>query len=329
MIITRTPVRVSFFGGGTDYPAHFRTHGGRTLAAAIDKYSYITVNRLAPLFDHRIRASYSRTELVRELDELQHPSVRECLRFVKLTEGIEIAYVGDLPAQTGLGSSSSFTVGLLHALHAFKGELVSRTRLAAEAVHVEQDLIGERVGVQDQYACAHGGLVQIEISRDGTVHIAPLPLTAGRLLALQQRLLLFHTGLRRYAHDVLAEQLERTQRGVIANDLRYLATLVDEAVTILSGDGPLARFGELLDAGWAAKKRLSTHVSNDIIDDYYDRAMKAGASGGKLLGAGSGGFLLMCVEPARRAAVLDALRDLPAVDFAFDTTGTTLLFYQA
>ncbi|MDH7569054.1 MAG: hypothetical protein QHJ73_05655 [Armatimonadota bacterium] len=328
MIITKTPVRVSFLGGGTDYPDYFRQYGGQTIGCAIDKYSYITVNRLAELFDYSIRVSYSQHELTRSVGEIQHPSVRECLRYMGLDGGLEIHYVGDLPARTGLGTSSSFTVGLLHALHAFKGELVSQERLAAEAVYVEQQMIGERVGVQDQYTCACGGLVHLQFQRDGRVIVSPLPLGQARLEELSRHLMLFYTGIRRHAHEVLDEQLERTRQGTLRDDLSHLSELVDEGVRVLTGSGPILQFGELLHQAWTTKRRLSSKVSNPQIDTWYEEALSAGAVGGKLLGAGGGGFLLLMAPPERQPSVEAALGGLKRVHFQLDFTGSTILFYR-
>lgn len=328
MIITRTPVRVSFLGGGTDYPDYFRQHGGQTLGAAIDKYTYITVNRLPDLFDYSIRVSYSRTELVKSLDQIEHPAVRECLRFLNLDGHIEINVVADLPARTGVGSSSSFTVGLLHALHAFKGEFVSNGQLAAEAVYVEQEMIKERVGVQDQYTCAHGGLVHLQFSRDGKIKVSPIPLRTERLAELQSHLMLFYTGIRRHAHEVLDEQLERTRQGTISEDLSCLSDLVDQGLEVLTTEQPITCFGELLHTAWMIKRRLSSKISNPVIDKYYDRAREAGAVGGKLLGAGGGGFLLLLVEPDKQPRVKRALADLRHVLFTFDYSGSILVFYK-
>ena len=226
MIITQTPLRVSFLGGGTDYPEHFREHGGATLATTIDKYTYVTVNPLTEFFDYSLRVSYSRTELCRSVDEIQHPAVRECLRFLGIEAGVEVGVVSDLPARTGLGSSSCFTVGLLHALHAFKGEQVSRAQLAEEAVHVEQALIQERVGVQDQHLCAKGGLLHLECGPGDGVRTSPLALAPARSAALQDRLLLFYTGVQRHAHQLLEQQVERTRSGALTAQLQALHGLV-------------------------------------------------------------------------------------------------------
>lgn len=328
MIITKTPLRVGFLGGGTDYPDYFREHGGQTLGAAIDKYSYVIVNSLAKLFDYNIRVSYSRTELVNQVGQIEHPAVRGCLQFLQLDGQLEIHYVGDLPARTGLGSSSSFSVGLLHALHASKGEHISAAQLAAEAVYVEQELLQERVGVQDQYTCAYGGLMHLQFNRDGGIKASPVPIPEKRLTELQQHLMLFYTGISRYAHQVLDEQIERTRQGTISNDLGYLSELVDQGLDVLMNGHPIAAFGELLDSAWQIKRRLSTKISNPKIDEYYADACRAGAIGGKLLGAGGGGFLLLMARPEDQPGIEQALYELPRVDFAFDRTGSTLLFYQ-
>jgi D-glycero-alpha-D-manno-heptose-7-phosphate kinase len=328
MIITATPLRVSFLGGGTDYPEHFSEHGGATLAASIDQYTYITVTRLTEFFDHRLRVSYSRTELCREVDEIQHPSVRQCLKFTGIESGVEIAVVSDLPARTGLGSSSCFTVGLLHALHAFQGHAVDQRQLAREAVHIERDLIGERVGLQDQYACALGGLLHLRFSGQNQVAAAPLLLPPQRLEALQQRLMLFYTGLQRSAHEVVKEQLDRTRGGAITPQLYRLRQLAQQGVQTLT-DGDLTEFGELLHDGWMLKRALSGAISNPMIDQAYDRARRSGAIGGKLLGAGGGGFLLVYAEPARQPAVRAALQEMREVHFRFDAEGTRVIYRQS
>lgn len=328
MIITKTPLRTSFLGGGTDYPEYFREYGGQTLGAAIDKYSYIFVNPMADLFDYNIRLSYSKMELVNETREIQHPSVKACLEFLKIDTNVEIHYIGDLPARTGLGSSSSFTVGLLHALHALKGEMVSRQQLAEEAVHVEQQIIKERVGVQDQYTCAVGGLVNLKFSKDGTIQTCPVPLLKERSEDFQNHLMLFYTGIVRFAHEVLDEQIENTKQGSITKDLSHLSDLVDEGLSVLSSEQPIGVFGELLHNAWETKRKLSQKISNPAIDSFYERGRKAGAVGGKLLGAGGGGFLLFVVPPEKREAVKRELSELKEVQIAFDNIGSSLLFYQ-
>ena len=328
MIITQTPLRVSFLGGGTDYPEYFDQHGGATLGTSIDKYTYITVSPLTEFFDHSLRVSYSKTELCKAVDEVQHPAVRECLRFVGIERGVEIAVVSDLPARTGLGSSSCFTVGLLHALHAFKGELVSQEQLAVEAIRIERDLIKERVGLQDQYTCALGGLLHLNFQSLQRVIVNPVVVSSARKPALQERLLLFYTGLQRHAHDILAQQIARTQTGEITPQLGQLQDLVVDGVEILCQGRDLSAFGDLLHQGWLLKQQLSDVVSNPLIDQAYARARRAGAVGGKLLGAGGGGVLLLYVEPYNQAAVRQALADMREVKFQFENQGSRVIFYR-
>ncbi len=328
MIITQTPVRVSLLGGGTDYPEYFNQHAGATLASSIDKYIYITVNSLTQFFEHRIRVSYSRTELCQELDQIEHPSARECLRFMNIDHGIEINVISDLPARTGLGSSSSFTVGLLHALHAFRGELVGREQLAAEAVYVEREMIKERVGLQDQYTCAIGGLLHLTFCNENRVTVSPVAIPKQRIVALQERLMMFYTGLQRSAHEVLQQQIERTKSGAIKSNLDQLRALVKQGLDVLVSQTHLARFGDVLHQGWLLKRGLSDSVSNPLIEGAYERARQAGATGGKLLGAGGGGFLLLYVEPESQAAVRKALADMREVRFEFEDQGSRLLFYR-
>ena len=322
MIVTRTPVRISFLGGGTDYPEHFLKHGGQTLGVSIDKYSYVSVKRMQPLFDYSIRVGYSRSETVQDREQIEHPSVRECLKFLDLKGPLEIHYIGDLPARTGLGSSSSFTVGLLHALHVLKGDPVTRRQLAEEAVHVEREMIRENVGVQDQYTCALGGLQHLRFHAGGRIEATPVSLPAGRLEELSSSLMLVYTGIVRHAHAVLEEQLEKTRRGDVNQDLGALGRLVDQGLDVLDSGEPIGRFGDLLHEAWETKRRLSSKITNPAIDDLYVRARAAGARGGKLLGAGGGGFLLLFVPPEHRTEVRRALSGAPEVPFRFDRTGS-------
>jgi D-glycero-alpha-D-manno-heptose-7-phosphate kinase len=331
VIITQTPLRISFLGGGTDYPTYYRQspQGGATLATSINKYTIITVQRVHQFADYCARVNYSKIESVQSIDEIQHPSARECLRFMGITEGVEIHYVGDLPARTGLGSSSSATVGLLMALHAFKGEMVSREQVAAEATYIEQNLIKERVGSQDQYACALGGLLHLQFQPDGKIRADPVVVSAERRQALQDRLLLLYTSMQRTAHEVLDEQLQRTQAGDNNRDLSELLQMVEQGLHILSNGRDLSEFGALLHEGWQIKRRLSSKITMPWIDEAYDRARQAGAIGGKLLGAGGGGFLLLYVEPYNRERVLRAVPGLRAADFAFEDSGSRIIFYRA
>lgn len=328
MIITRTPVRISFLGGGTDYPVYFRQYGGATLVTTIDKYTYVTVSHLTEFFDYQVGVYYSRVELVKNLDEIEHPSVRECLRFLGIKQGIEIHIVSDLPARIGLGSSSSFTVGLLKALYAFKGQMVSAEQVAAEAVYVEQEMIKERVGCQDQYACAYGGLLHLQFERDGGVRVNPVVLNQERFRMLEQRLMLFYTGVQRTAHEILEEQLNRTLAGEINQELAGLGALVNQGLHILTCSIDLVEFGALLHEGWMLKHRCSSQISNPWIDQLYERARAAGAIGGKLLGAGGGGFLLLFVEQENQPQVRKVLSGLREAKFSFDNTGSTIIFYH-
>ena len=329
MIISQTPVRISFLGGGTDYPAYFRRHGGATLATSINKYTLITVQPVPLFADYCARVNYSRVETVQSIDDIQHPSARECLRFMHLNQGVEIHYVSDLPARTGVGSSSSATVGLLMALHAFKNEMVSLEQVAAEAVYVEQEMIRERVGCQDQYICALGGLRHLRFSSEGQVRVDPVILSPARRAALQDRLLLLYTGIQRSAHEVLEEQIQRTEAGQNQAELTRLHELVADGLAVLASERSLAEFGALLHDAWQLKRSLSTSISSPWIDEAYTRARQAGAVGGKLLGAGGGGFLLLFVEPEGRERVRRALPELREADFAFDDTGSRVIFYRA
>lgn len=328
MIITRTPLRVSFFGGGTDYPAYYLRHGGATLATTVDKYAYVTLHPLAHYFDHSIRVHYSKVESVRSLDEIWVPNVREALRLLDIKGGVEIHLVSDLPARTGLGSSSATTVGLLKALYGYKGEIVGNEELARQAVHVEQNMIGEPVGSQDQYICALGGLLKLEFLRDGTVRYEPVTVSNERLEELSSHLMMMYTGLQRNAYEVLDEQVKRTNEGALDRHLALMRRQVDEAIAILSRPVPIRQFGELLHTAWELKRSLSSKISNPWIDQQYQKARSAGAVGGKLLGAGGGGFLLLFVEPDRQLAVRAALPGLQPVEFRFEPNGVSVIFYD-
>jgi D-glycero-alpha-D-manno-heptose-7-phosphate kinase len=327
MIITRTPLRVSFFGGGTDYPAWFQEHGGAVLATTIDKYLYLHCRRLPPFFDFHSRIVWSRIEAVQKHSEIAHPAIRGVLEWMKIDEGVEIHHHGDLPARTGLGSSSAFTVGLLHALHALRGELVSKRTLAEQAIFVEQQLLRENVGVQDQIQSAFGGVNRIDIRPDGSFEVAPVVIAGHRLGDLQKHLLLIYTGLSRTASDIAAEQVSTMKQR--AAELKAIRAMVDHGQGILVGKGSLLEFGRLLHEGWELKRRLSSKIAPALINEVYDCAREAGAVGGKLLGAGGGGFMLLFVEPDRRAAVIRALGKLLVVPFQFERGGTQIVLYEA
>lgn len=324
MIISRTPYRVSFFGGGTDYPAWYREHGGAVLSAAIARYCYLTCRWLPPFFAHKSRVVYSIIEDVQRVEDIQHPAVRECLLELGIRDGIEIHHDGDLPKMTGLGTSSSFTVGLLHALHALRGEFRSKLHLAQEAIHVERERCGDRVGSQDQVCAAFGGLNRIRFAPDDDVVVEPVALPAERLKEFQDSLLLFFTGFSRYSSEVVAEQLQNVPHK--GKELSAMAAMVDEGHRILTADRDLDDFGRLLHEGWQLKRSLSSRVSTAEIDAMYATARKAGALGGKITGAGGGGFLLLYVEPDRQPAVRRALAHLLHVPFDLDHAGSQIIF---
>jgi len=327
MIITRTPFRVSFFGGGTDYPVWYKKNGGAVLATTINRYCYITLRRLPPFFEHRHRIVYSKTEYVQELDEIQHPSVRECFRHTDVKVGLELHHDGDLPARTGLGSSSSFTVGLLKALFAFQGKMVSKKELALAAIHVEQNVIRENVGSQDQTLAAYGGLNLIKFSGDVSNHITvePLSISKERIDELESHLMLFFTGFSRTASELAGHQIKATPKKKA--ELKAMHTLVNEATQILCSQGDLKEFGALLNETWMLKRKLTERITNESIDNIYDTAIKAGAIGGKLLGAGGGGFILFFITPEKRAEVKEAL-GLLHVPFQIEWQGSQVIFYD-
>ncbi len=330
MIITRTPFRISLFGGGTDYPGWFREHGGAVIATSIDKYCYLTVRHLPPFFEHRHRIVWSKVELARELDEIHHPAVRAILMEMNghdETHGYEIHHDGDLPARAGLGSSSAFAVGLLHAMHALQGRMVSKQQLAEEAIRIEQEVLSENVGCQDQVTTAHGGFNRIDFRCDGTIDINPVILPSDRLKRLQNAMLLVFTGLSRYASEIAGKQIDNFK--VHANELTTMRDMVDEATQIVSGaDDPIAALGKLMHESWKLKRALANGITTNRIDEIYDAAREAGAYGGKLLGAGGGGFMIFVVPDEKRAAVKERLKSLVNVRFRFETGGSKVLYAE-
>jgi D-glycero-alpha-D-manno-heptose-7-phosphate kinase len=327
MIITRTPFRISFFGGGTDYPAWFNAHGGEVLSTSIDKYCYITCRHLPPFFDFKHRIVYSLIENVRHWDEIKHPAVRAVLEWAQQEQGLEIHHDGDLPARSGLGSSSSFTVGLVHALAAMQGRYVAKDDLARDAIHIEQDLIKENVGSQDQVAAAFGGFNRIEFKRSGAFQVSPVIVSRARINELQSHLMLCFTGLSRIASEVAQDKIANFKKR--ETELHRMRAMVDEAVKILHATTtPIEAFGKLLHDSWLLKKELSKKVSTPGIDELYAAARAAGATGGKILGAGGGGFLLLFVKPELQARVKERLKDLIHVPFGFDEAGSRVVLYQ-
>lgn len=323
MIITRTPFRISFVGGGTDLPDFYRIEPGAVVSAAINKYMYIVVNKR---FDDTIRVSYSKTEIVKDVGEIQHPIVREALKSIGITEGVEIVSIADIPSGTGLGSSSSFTVGLLNALHAYKGSLKPAEELAKEACHIEIDILGEPIGKQDQYIAAYGGLRYIQFNPDETVFTEPIIYAQESRDKLNRNLLLFYTGDTREARSILKQQKTDTSQRDKAELLKNMRDLALELRNYLNSNSSPDILGEFLGKGWLLKKQLTSGISNNKIDEYYKRAIGAGAMGGKLLGAGGGGFLLLYCPEERQPKVREALSDLPLTKFYFEPEGSKITY---
>lgn len=327
MIITSTPLRISFFGGGTDYPVWYREHGGAVLATAIDKRCYITCRNLPPFFEYHSRVSYSRVENVRRNDAIEHPSVRGCLKFLGIEEGIEIHHVADLPARTGLGTSSAFTVGLLLGLYALREQMRDKQALAEDAIYVEQQVLQEVVGAQDQVCAAYGGFNRIDFRTDGTIDVNRILASQGRLKELEQHLALFFTGFSRTASEVAQEQVRVTPQKT--KELTTMHQLVDEAESIVRNQNcSLNEFGKLLHENWKIKRSLTSKISNPEIDEIYEAGLESGALGGKLLGAGAGGFMLFFVAPEKRAALRERLKRLLCVPIGFSNQGSHVVVYQ-
>jgi D-glycero-alpha-D-manno-heptose-7-phosphate kinase len=324
MIISRTPFRISFFGGGTDYPDWYLKHGGAVLATTIDKYCYINCRYLPPFFEHRYCIVYSRVEHCQAIEEIAHPAVREALRYLNVQRGVEIHHDADIPARSGIGSSSTFTVGVLNALYALKGQMVTKHRLATDGVHLEQNILKETVGSQDQVLAAYGGLNHVVFHQNGEITVTPVTVSADRIKELASHLMLFYTGIKRTASSIA---------GTFVNDLddrrrqlRVMKDLVDESISIVSCDRDIVEFGELLHETWLIKRSLSASISNPDVDALYDAARAAGAIGGKLVGAGGGGFFLLFVPPSKQEKVRGALSPLIEVPFKFDYSGSQIIF---
>lgn len=323
MIISQTPFRISFFGGGSDFPEFYKEHRGITLSTTIDKYCYISLHYLSPFFKFRFRASYARTETVLKAEEFQHPLIRECLRYLPTEQGLEISHVSDLPGRTGLGTSSSFTVGLLKALHAIRGEKTSAEKLAKEAILIERQRVGDIGGHQDQYAAVFGGFLRIYYQ--GTeVRPKQIELSPERLTDFKRYLQLFFMGTERTSEAILQDQKKRTALNIPV--LKEMAEMADQAQSILEHGHDLHEFGKLLDETWRLKKGLANGISNSIVDQAYDAARAAGALGGKLLGAGGCGFILLFTPPEKQAAVREQLKHFKEVPFEFSGEGSHIIF---
>lgn len=305
MILTRTPYRLSLFGGGTDYEAWYKEHGGLIIGAAFKQYCNIFCRKLPPFFEHKTRVVYSKTELVNDNRDIVHPSIRGCLAMLGITDGLEIHHDGDLPARSGVGSSSAFTVGLLLALHALRHEMLTKAQLADEAINVEQKVLGETVGIQDQILTAHGGLQVIEIERSGKYSIEPLILPAEYEESLEKHLLLGFTGVSRTASDLASAQIQQIQKKQTRMD--EILSIARRGLALFQKRADFPEIGKLLHESWLVKSRLAEGVSNPELEAMYQAAMRAGAFGGKLMGAGGGGFFMFLAPPEKHLQIQAAL----------------------
>ncbi len=326
MIISRTPFRVSFFGGGSDYPGWYREHGGAVLAGSIDRFCYLSCRWFPNYFDALYRVVYSRIELCQAVDEIDHPSVRACLKHMGIDQGVEIVHNADLPARSGLGSSSAFTVGLLNCLHALQGLSPDHQSLAELAIHLEQDVMRENVGSQDQMMVAHGGLNHVTFTVDGCTS-SPVDVSPQRMADLESHFMLVWTGLSRNSSDVAVHQIQNIPRKHA--ELKTMQSFVDVAIGILTEGSDVRDFGHLLHETWTLKRTLSSHITTPLVDDIYAAARSAGALGGKLLGAGGGGFMLLMADPEDHPRVREALSSFRTTTLKFEGDGTQIIFNSA
>lgn len=326
MVITRTPFRISFFGGGTDYPDWYREHGGVVLNTSIDKYCYIMCRYLPPFFNYKYRIRYTKREETRTIKEIKHPSVRECLNHLNMQRGVEIQHNADLPAMSGLGSSSSFSVGLLNSLYALQGKMIAKRELALEAIHVEQIRIAENVGSQDQTVASYGGFNKIVFNKQEEIAVYPIVMDKNKLCRLQDHLMLFFIGYPRRSSVIAKKQIKNIPKNKI--ELKTLMQITEGAIESLCSDTDnLAAFGKFLHENWKIKRTLAKKITNPVIDHIYNAALTAGALGGKLLGAGSGGFMLIFAKPGVQAKIRKRLKKLLYVPFRFEETGSQIIFY--
>ena len=323
MIITQTPFRMSFFGGGTDFPDFYKEHGGAVISTTFDKYCYVNVRHLPRFFDYSTELSYAKIERVTEIDRIEHPAIREAMKYLDMHE-LRLTYEADLPARSGLGTSSSFAVGMLNAFYALKGKYADKKKLADDAIYLERVLCGESGGVQDQIAASYGGLNRINFNADG-YEVNPVIISPERKIQLNRNLMLYFTGFSRFSSDIQ----KTTQKALVDKEKQLLEMLelVDEAEKILTSKTELAEFGRLLDYTWRLKRGISSGISTDSIDRLYEKGIEAGALGGKLLGAGGGGFLLFYVEEDKQEAVHKAMEELLYVPFEFENSGTRVIHY--
>lgn len=324
MVITQAPFRMSFFGGGTDFPAFYEKHGGKVISTSIDKYCYVNARHLPPFFDYKNEISYSKRERVNSVEEIEHPAIREAMKFLDMRE-LTLTYDADLPARSGLGTSSSFAAAMLLAFYAIKGKYIDKKRLAEEAIYLERVLCGESGGVQDQIAAAYGGFNKITFSKDG-FEVNPIVISNERKEQLNDNLMLFFTGFSRFSFTIQQEQEKALEAK--EQQLLEMLSLVDKAEESLTS-GDLDEFGRMLDYTWQLKRGINKAVTTSQIDEAYETAMKTGALGGKLLGAGGGGFLLFYVRPDKQEQVRKALSTLKEIPFQFETGGARILYYAA
>jgi len=327
MLISRTPYRISFFGGATDYPVWYQEQGAALLATTINHYCYLHCRLLPAFFQHKSRVVWSQIEEVLDHANIQHPSVRAVLTWLKFNQGIEIHHQGDLPARTGLGSSSAFTVGLLNAIYTLQNKETSKQQIAEEAIYLERDLLNESVGIQDQITTSYGGFNKIEIDTTGHFTVNPVALSQSRLRDFEEHLLLFFTGISRNASNIAAEKIRSIPHK--RQELEGLQKHVSQALKILQGDHDLSEVGHLLHESWMLKREICSSVSTPFIDNLYQRACQAGAVGGKLLGAGGGGFLLVFAKPENKEKIKIALSDLLEVPFHFESEGSQIVYNNA
>ena len=325
MVITQTPFRISFFGGGTDFPEFYKEHGGAVISTTFDKYCYVTVRHLPRFFDYSTELSYSITERVASVDDIKHPAIREAMKYLDMRE-IRLTYEADLPARSGLGTSSAFAVGMLNAFYALKGKYADKRKLADDAIHLERILCKESGGIQDQIAVSFGGFNRTEFNSDG-YKVNPVIISSERKLLLNDNLMLFFTRFSRFSSDIQTSVQSSLKDK--KNQLLELLSLVDEGEKILTSKCDLNDFGRLLNHTWKLKRGIASGISTDFIDDIYDNALQAGALGGKLLGAGGGGFLLFYVEADKKSSVRKALENLLYVPFQFENTGTQVIHYTS
>ena len=327
MVISRTPFRISFFGGGTDYPSWYLQHGGAVLATTIDKYCYLTCRHFPPFFSCKYHIVWSKIETCNSIDEIHHPVVREVLRYLGIDSGLSVHHQGDLPARSGIGSSSAFTVGIMHALYALQGQMVDKLKLAQESIYIEREVLKETVGSQDQISVACGGFNHVTFSQSGEINIMPLTIKNERIRDLNNHLMLFYTGIERTAADIAQSYVHDIQSKSYQLDL--MAEMVNESISILNSEEDLTRFGKLLGEAWKLKRSLSTQVSSTIIDQLYDLTISAGAIGGKITGAGGGGFLLVFAEPDKHENIKKNLKKLIHVPFQFEFSGSQIIFFDS